>query len=141
MDKRARHLYVKVRTSVDKNIFSPCLLVNSHSTPVDKGDRHLYPQVNFPRIPRIFNEMLIMGYSMYEINELFLPLEKMLIKVYSTYKHFGKAKDLSHNRRIPVFDALHALIARDNKAILITRDEHFNKLLDIIRFKKPEELI
>jgi len=89
----------------------------------------------------IFNEMLIIGYSIYEINELFLPLEKILIKVYSTYKHFGKAKDLSHKRGIPVFDALPALIARDNKAILVTRDEHFNKLLDIIRFKKPEELI
>lgn len=89
----------------------------------------------------VINEMLAIGYSIYEIKELFLPLRKRLIRIYSTKKQFGKAKDLSQKRSIPVFDALHALIARDNKAMMITRDEHFNKLLDITKPKKPEELI
>ncbi|MBI2047107.1 PIN domain-containing protein, partial [Candidatus Pacearchaeota archaeon] len=54
---------------------------------------------------------------------------------------FGKAKDLSKKRDIPLFDALHALLARDQRATLVTRDKHFEKLSDIISYKKPEELI
>ena len=40
-----------------------------------------------------------------------------------------------------MLDALHALIARDNKCIMVTRDAHFKKLLDIINPKKPEDII
>jgi len=36
---------------------------------------------------------------------------------------------------------LHSILARDNQAVLITRDKHFLKLLDICIIKKPEELI
>ena len=40
---------------------------------------------------------------------------------------------------IPVSDALHAIIARDNSAVLITRDKHFF-LIHGIDIKLPEEL-
>ena len=89
----------------------------------------------------IKNEMLELGYSRYEIETLFFPLREIIIYIYSTKKQFGKAKDLSKKRNIPLFDALHALIARDNKAVMVTRDRHFDKLLDITAYKKPEELI
>ena len=42
---------------------------------------------------------------------------------------------------IPYKDILHALIARDNEAILIYTDKHFEKLRFLIEIKKPEELI
>jgi predicted nucleic acid-binding protein len=61
--------------------------------------------------------------------------------LYVNKKQFRKAKDISNKRNIPVFDALHAIIARDNSAVMITRDRHFDKLLDIVRYKKPEEII
>lgn len=35
----------------------------------------------------------------------------------------------------------HVILARDNNAIMVTRDEHFYKLTDIVSVKKPEELI
>ena len=89
----------------------------------------------------IKNEMLELGFLRYEIDFLFFPLRKILVYVYSNKKQFGKAKDLSKKRDIPIFDAMHALIARDCKAIFITRDKHFDKLLDIVQYKKPEELI
>jgi len=37
----------------------------------------------------------------------------------------------TENRNVPRGDALHAIIARDHKLILITRDNHFKKLEDI----------
>lgn len=89
----------------------------------------------------IKNEMIGLGYSRYELESVFFPFQKILISVYSNKKQFSKAKDLSDKRDIPLFDALHALIARDSKALLITRDRHFDKLLDIISYKKPEDVI
>lgn len=38
-------------------------------------------------------------------------------------------------------DTLHTILARDNKAIMVTRDKHFYKLKDVVCIKKPEELI
>jgi len=89
----------------------------------------------------IKNELIGLGYSRYELESIFFPFQKILISVYSNKKQFGKAKDLSDKRNIPLFDALHATLARDNHSILITRDKHFDKLLDIVSYKKPEEFI
>ena len=89
----------------------------------------------------IKNEMIAIGYSKYEITELFLLFKRIILWVHSDRRQFGKAKDLSKKNDIPLFDALHAIIARDNRAIMVTRDKHFEKLLDITIYKKPEELI
>jgi predicted nucleic acid-binding protein len=89
----------------------------------------------------IMNEMIELGMSKHDIEEKFNSLRNILIIVYSTKKQFGKAKDLSKKRGVPIRDALHSLIARDNRAIMVTRDRHFNQLSDIIKYKKPEELI
>ncbi len=87
------------------------------------------------------NEMLERGYSRYDIENMLFSFRRFIVNVYSTKRQFGKARDLSKKRNIPLFDALHALIARDNQAIMVTRDHHFDKILDIIKYKKPEELI
>ena len=87
------------------------------------------------------NELVDIGYSKYEIGELFKPLQKNLIEVYTNKKQYGKAKDIKFKRKVPFLDALHAILVRDNRAILVTRDKHFDKLLDITKYKKPEDLI
>ena len=89
----------------------------------------------------IKDEMADLGYNEYEVNNLLGPFDKVIIFVEFTKKQFGKAKDLSAKRDIPLLDALHALIARDNSCIMITRDAHFKRLLDIIKNKKPEDVI
>jgi predicted nucleic acid-binding protein len=88
----------------------------------------------------ILDELVKLGYGEQEINTLLYELKNYLLFVEFTDKQFGKAKDLSIKRDVPLLDALHALIARDNKCIMVTRDAHFKKLLDIIKAHKPEEL-
>lgn len=52
-----------------------------------------------------------------------------------------ESENISNTYNIPFGDALHAVAARDNDAILITRDRHFEKLRHICRVMKPEDLI
>lgn len=87
------------------------------------------------------SELENLGYSFYEIKNMFLPLKNNLIFAESTKKQIGKSKDLSLKRNIPKGDALHALIARDNNAMLITLDKHFQKLSDIANPVRPQDII
>lgn len=89
----------------------------------------------------VITELRVLGFSIYEINEMFKPLRHILIYARSTEKQFGKAKDLALKRNIPKRDALHALIARDNKSIMITWDKDFQKLKDIVDSKNSKDLI
>ena len=86
-------------------------------------------------------ELNVAGYNIYEIEMMFIKLKPILIFVESTEKESGKAKDLALRRNIPKRDALHALIARDNRATLVTLDQHFKKLLDITKPNRPQDLI
>jgi len=65
----------------------------------------------------------------------------MLVRVDSNKRQFDEALRLSKERRVPLNDAFHAVLARDSGAVLITRDRHFDNLQDVVRCKKPEELI
>lgn len=101
---------------------------------MEEGDSIIVSEV-------VKNEMLGLGYSRYDIDNSFFPWREIIFFVYSTKRQFGKAKDLSKKRGIPLLDALHAIIARDCQAIMVTRDHHFNEISDITRYKKPEEII
>lgn len=81
------------------------------------------------------------GYSIFEVEDLFSALNLRLFFVEATREQFGKGKDLSYKRQIPKGDAIHALIARDNRARLITFDKHFEKLQDIIKVYNPKEIM
>lgn len=100
----------------------------------EKNDKVIYSDNNI-------YELNIAGYSTYELDNILQPLKPILIFVESTEKQINKAKDLSVKRNIPKRDALHALIARDNKSILVTLDRHFQKIRDIIKPKRPQDLI
>ena len=101
---------------------------------IESDAKILYSDINIV-------ELGVAGYSSQDIDMLFKKLKPILTFIESTNKQIGKAKDLSSKRNIPKGDALHALIARDKNAILVTLDHHFKKLLDITRSKRPQDLI
>lgn len=80
-------------------------------------------------------------FSNTQINELFRSFETSVEKVNVTQEQTREASLLNQIRKTGFADALHAVLARDNDAILITRDEHFYDLADIAPIKKPEDLL
>ncbi|MDD9953600.1 MAG: PIN domain-containing protein [Candidatus Woesearchaeota archaeon] len=82
-------------------------------------------------------------YDKEKIQEIFSVIDNTsLFRKASVHKkQFKEASQLSKDRKVPFGDALHAIIARDNEAIVITRDRHFEVLQDITQAKKPEELL
>ena len=81
------------------------------------------------------------NYSIPEINGMMKPFEALLDKLVASKEQREEAKKLSEERNVPKGDALHAILARDNKFILVSRDKHFRQLTDISEHHKPEELI
>ena len=93
----------------------------------------------------VISDMLIRElegyYSMEEINGMVKPFEKILKKVVTTKEQRTNARKIAEERNVPPGDVLHAIIARDNNLILVTRDGDFRQLEDISKHHKPEELI
>ena len=88
----------------------------------------------------VINE-LYQKYTNQEISNIFEIIEPLLIKVKITPENLKEMKLISKRRSLPKHDVLHAILARNSNALLITRDKHFEQLSDICIFKKPEELI
>ena len=86
-------------------------------------------------------EELSHAYDEQTINKLFKDASELLEKVKISEGQFKEAADLSKKLKIPFGDAVHGVLARDNDAIMVTRDRHFRKLKDKITIKKPEDLI
>jgi predicted nucleic acid-binding protein len=82
-----------------------------------------------------FNEGVIEG-------ELFKPLREagILKEVSISKKQMSEARKIASKRCVPLGDALHAIIARDNRAILVSRDAHCLMLQDIVDVENPEEI-
>ena len=53
----------------------------------------------------------------------------------------AESKEIARQRGLPSFDVLHAILARDNHAVLVTRDRHFCELGDIAESAPPERII
>ncbi|MEK6887021.1 MAG: PIN domain-containing protein [Nanoarchaeota archaeon] len=98
-------------------------------------DKVLYSDLVVDELMKAFNENVI--------KELFSIMSNggLLEKVNVEKKHVKEAVELKHKYNIPFGDALHAVLARDNNAILVARDHHFEEIQHIIKAKKPEELI
>lgn len=80
-------------------------------------------------------------YSLAEINGMIKPFEKILQKIITTKEQRIEARKIADERNLPPGDVLHAIIARDNNLILITRDNDFRQLIDISEYYKPEQII
>jgi len=63
------------------------------------------------------------------------------LQVSANTQQTREARVVSRERALPTNDALHAILARDNDAVLITRDKHFKKVADYCRIHPPEELL
>lgn len=66
--------------------------------------------------------------------------ENILQKADITENQVKEAHNLCKELKIPFGDCVHAILARDNNAILVTRDGDFEKI-NFVMVKKPEELI
>jgi len=66
---------------------------------------------------------------------------EMLVKVGISKKQTEESVKMANMLKIPRKDILHAILARDSYAIMITRDRHFEGLQGMVNVKKPEELI
>lgn len=86
-------------------------------------------------------ELEHLGYSIYIFNEMIQKFRDRFVKIEAGEDELGRARDLANKRNIPCNDALHALIARNNQAILITLDGHFNEIKDICIPHSPKEFI
>ncbi len=51
----------------------------------------------------------------------------------------AEAENISKRYKVPFADALHAVIARDNSATIVSRDAHFDRLSDIVSVVFPED--
>ena len=82
-------------------------------------------------------------YGQEKIKEIFSVINKihLLKKIEIKPEQFSEAAKLSRERKVPFGDALHAIVARDINAIIISRDHHYEELKDISISKKPEDLI
>ena len=106
-------------------------------------------------ISKILNENEIIIYSDFHINELKSLSYKLneirgIVRVakpnniefaHTNREQLEEAKRIKKYIKIPIKDIIHSIIARDNEAILVYTDKHFEKLKYLIDIKKPIELI
>lgn len=87
-------------------------------------------------------EELSIAYGANEIREIFKIIEQegLLEKAEVKKEQFQEAARLKREKKLPFADLLHAIIARDNGAIMVTRDTHFEEFENIVIIKKPEDL-
>lgn len=98
------------------------------------GDKILFSDV-------VLFELEDQGYSRYEIEQIIEDFGDIIINTEATDEQVRRSKDLARKRDIPSGDALHSLIARDNIAVMVTFDRHFDKLRDITLSFNPKNLL
>ena len=93
----------------------------------------------------IYSDMILMElkklkYSEFEINEIFRVVKPILIRVHISREQKEETKRMKNYIDIPLKDIMHGILARDNEAIIVYTDKHFEKLKYLVEMKKPEEL-
>ena len=87
-------------------------------------------------------ELKSLGFSPTEINTFLTIIKpKHLKHVQVTKNQLEEAYRVSKQKNVPFGDAIHALIARDCEAQLVSRDWDFTKLKEITIAKIPEDLL
>lgn len=75
------------------------------------------------------------------ISSYLAPFKRVTVMVRTTESQELEAKRVASDRRVPRPDALHAILARDHRCVLVTRDRHFEKLCDVVLCVAPERLL
>lgn len=87
----------------------------------------------------ILRELKGLNYFREEILEMFKAVNRTKLRKLHIYKiQTDEARSIAIKRGVPIKDALHAVICRDNDYELISRDLHFDLLKDITKVSKPE---
>ena len=80
-------------------------------------------------------------YSDEQIRELFSPFRVFLVEVVISNEQILEARKISSSvKGTHVKDVIHAVLARDNCAVMITRDRHFDVLTGLVEVSKPEDI-
>ncbi|MFA4906798.1 MAG: hypothetical protein WC602_00820 [archaeon] len=80
-------------------------------------------------------------YSDEKIKLVFSSFKTFLVEVDISSEQYLEAKSLAKQKKDShEADILHAVLARDNEAILVTRDAHFECLRTVVEISKPEEI-
>ncbi|MBW2974958.1 PIN domain-containing protein [Candidatus Woesearchaeota archaeon] len=115
--------------------------------PIGKYAADLFMKVLKRKYTILFSEALVWelkrDYDEKEINDMLnlLFINKTLVRIEITKEEYQEAKKLSEERHIPFIDCLNAIQARNYKAVMVSRDEHFiNNLSDIVKSVKPEDI-
>lgn len=87
-------------------------------------------------------ELQRLGFFENEINHMFgIAKPDNIKRAQSSRTQIEEANRVAKQRNVPLRDALHAILARDNEAQLVSRDWDFEQLKDITTTKKPEDLL
>ena len=87
-------------------------------------------------------ELKQIGLSDHELLRIFgIAKPDHLRRVHMANAHMTQSKKIAKPLRIPWGDALHAMLAREHGAQLVSRDHDFEKLKHITTAKKPEDLL
>jgi predicted nucleic acid-binding protein len=113
--------------------------------PLGEWAFELLRKIRISRDKVIYSKLIVdelsVAYDKETITKLFQNTTEMLQRVEINENQVREAARLSKKYNIPFGDALHGILARDNDAIMVTRDHHFEKLNNIVSVKKPEDLI
>ena len=91
----------------------------------------------------LFSETLIWelkkAFGVEEINDMLnlLFVNNVLVRIEILKEEISEAKKLSKERNLPLVDCLNAVQARNHNAILISQDNYYFQLSDIVNFVKP----
>ncbi len=100
---------------------------------VDEGGLFLISDMLLVELRKFYTDKQIV--SMFEI----VPPE-LRVNISTSEKQTEDALKMKNQLKIPSGDAFHAVLAKDNDALMISRDAHFYGVMGIV-VKKPEELI
>lgn len=82
-------------------------------------------------------------FSKEQVKEIFSSFAGIIRNVAANSAQVSEAREewLKRKKQLPFKDVLHAIIARDNNSVLVTRDKHFFGLLaSIVQVEKPEDI-
>ncbi len=115
--------------------------------PLGEWAFEMFKMIKETKSKALYSELVLkelsITYSEEKIREMFLIIEEnnLLEKVEIKREQIQEVLRLKKERNVPFNDLLHAISARDNQAIMVTRDKHFEEFEDITIIRKPEDLI
>lgn len=115
--------------------------------PIGKYAADLFMKILKQKHTILFSKALVWelkkDYNKKAINDMLnlLFMNKTLKRIEITKEEYKEGKILSEERDIPFIDCLNAIQARNHKATMVSRDQHFiDDLSDITKPVKPEEI-